>query len=270
MKILSCFPSKYLKAADLGDRRITAGMDYVVLEDIGEPDPKPILYFKNCPKGMVLNKTNAKTIMAAYGEETDHWRGKSIVIFAAMVDFKGDTVEALRVKIPAASADQPRVLKKDTRDLYIALQAEMDAAAYSVERLRAWSTTAAARIRQLPADWQLSLSALHLEKIGDLIDGKPLRPAAEMLADRWGDKQGDSLIRGMGPRRDGHGAAQAAEEDHDADGVVWEETGERAADADDLDGIPGFLDRRAAPEQIVPVNGTNGDWYAAMSRRPHA
>lgn len=268
MKILSCFPSKYLKAADLGDRRITAIMDYVVLEDIGEPDPKPILYFKNCPKGMVLNKTNAKTIMAAYGDETDHWRGKTIVMFAAMVDFKGDTVEALRVKIPAAAADQPRVLKKDTRDLYIALQAEMDEAASSVERLRAWGTTAAARIRQLPADWQLSLSSLHLEKIGDLIDGKPLRPAGEMIADRWSEKQGDSLIRAMGPRHDGVGATQAAaQEDHDADGVVWEETGERAAEVDDLDGIPGFLDRRATREQVIPTNGADGDWYAAMQRR---
>lgn len=273
MKILSCFPSKYLKAADLGDRKITAVMDYVALEDIGEPDPKPILYFKNCPKGMVLNKTNAKTILAAYGDETDRWRDKTILMFAAMVEFKGDSVEALRVKVPAESADRPAVLKKDTRDLYIALQVEMDEAASSIENLRAWSNTAAARIRQLPADWQFSLSSLHLEKSNDLINGRPSRRCAEILADAWGEKQGEGLLRAMRPPASDAGRMREAmdlhgfKEQHDADGVIWEETGERPATAADLDGIPPFLDRRAAPEQIIPTNGGNGDWYAAMAAR---
>jgi len=252
MKILSCFPSKYLKAADIGDRKITAIMEYVALEDIGEPDPKPILYFKNCAKGMVLNKTNAKAILAAYGDETDNWRGKSVILFAAMVDYRGDTVEALRVKIPAAAADQPKVLKKDTRDIYTALQAEMDDAASSVEKLRAWSSTAAPRIRQLPADWQLALSSCHIEKISDLLAGKEARPCAEMLSDAWADRQAGSLLRGMRET-----VTQAVLEDHDGDGVVWEETHERAAtvadrlDHTDMNGVPAFLARQTLAKDIL-------------------
>ena len=240
MKILSCFPSKYLKAADIGERKITATMDYVALEDIGEPDPKPILYFNNCAKGMVLNKTNAKTIMTAYGEETDNWRGKTIILFAAMVDFRGDTVEALRVKVPTAAADVPKVLKKDTRDLYTALMTEMDEAASSVQDLRAWGNAAISRIRQLPADWQLSLSSLQMKKINELIDGKPSTPCAEILADQWGEQQGGGMLRAM-----------RSTVDHDADGVVREPP----LDHTDVNGIPTFLARQPNSSRDIVFAG---------------
>ena len=52
-------------------------------------------------KALVLNKTNAKAIAALYGKKVSAWTGKRIVLVPAMVDFKGDTVEAIRVKAPA-------------------------------------------------------------------------------------------------------------------------------------------------------------------------
>jgi hypothetical protein len=63
----------------------------------------PILYFQGVPKGMVLNKTNAKVIAAAYTDETDAWQGMPIVLFPAMVAFGAETVEAIRVKVPSAA-----------------------------------------------------------------------------------------------------------------------------------------------------------------------
>ena len=83
MKIFACFPSKYLKAADLQDKHITAVMSHVALEEVRDVDEAkmlPVLYFQAVPKGMVLNKTNAKTISSAYGEETDHWSDMPIVL----------------------------------------------------------------------------------------------------------------------------------------------------------------------------------------------
>ena len=107
MKIFACFPSKYLKAADLQDKHITAVMSHVALEEVRDVDEAkmlPVLYFKAVPKGMVLNKTNAKTISSAYGEETDHWSDMPIILFAASVAFGADTVEAIRLKLPPANA----------------------------------------------------------------------------------------------------------------------------------------------------------------------
>jgi hypothetical protein len=48
----------------------------------------------------VLNKTNSRKIEAAYGDETDDWSGQPITLYEAEVDLQGDTVAAIRVKIP--------------------------------------------------------------------------------------------------------------------------------------------------------------------------
>jgi hypothetical protein len=46
-----------------------------------------------------------------YGPDTRNWVGKSITLVAAEVDFKGDLVSALRVKVtskqPAAPQEPP-------------------------------------------------------------------------------------------------------------------------------------------------------------------
>ena len=44
------------------------------------------MYFEGKPKGLVLNKTNANTISDAYGDETEHWEGKEIVLYEAEVE----------------------------------------------------------------------------------------------------------------------------------------------------------------------------------------
>lgn len=104
MKISNAFPSKYLRAADLQDRQIRAVMKLVEMENIGDDDKKPVLYFMKGTKGLVLNKTNSKAISNAYGDDTDNWEGKEVILFPAMVDFRGDSVEAIRVKIPKPAA----------------------------------------------------------------------------------------------------------------------------------------------------------------------
>jgi hypothetical protein len=105
MKISNAFPSKYLKAADLQDKPVTLVMARVDLESIADgEDKKPVLFFTKAKKGLVLNKTNSKVIAAAYGDDTDMWDGKTLVLFPAMVDFRGDTVEAIRVRVPKPAA----------------------------------------------------------------------------------------------------------------------------------------------------------------------
>lgn len=102
MRISAAFPSDYLKAADLAGRNIRVTMSHVEMKDIGD-DHKPVLYFVGKEKGIVLNKTNSNNIGAAYGDETDAWKGKDIVLYPAMVDFQGRSVEAIRVRPPNAA-----------------------------------------------------------------------------------------------------------------------------------------------------------------------
>ena len=97
MRISSAFPSKYLRATDLQDRQVKVVMSRVETETIGD-DNRPVLYFQGKEKGLVLNKTNANSISAVYGDDTEDWRGGEIVLFETMVDFQGKTMAAIRCR----------------------------------------------------------------------------------------------------------------------------------------------------------------------------
>ena len=100
MKIMNAFPSKYLRAADLEDQDKLVTMKSVQIEEISGSEHKPVLYFVEEAKGMVLNKTNSKVIAKTYGDDTEGWPGKKVVMYPAMVDLRGDMVEAIRLRIP--------------------------------------------------------------------------------------------------------------------------------------------------------------------------
>ena len=100
MKISNAFPSKYLKSSDLQDQNVTVKISHVELDDVGGDEKKPVVYFVGKQKGVVLNKTNSKIISTAYGDDTENWRNQSIILFPAMVEFKGDMVEAIRCRVP--------------------------------------------------------------------------------------------------------------------------------------------------------------------------
>ena len=96
------FPSKYLEANDL------KGKDYVLTisridadmftDNSGQEVRKPIVYFQEAKKGLVLNKTNARCIADMYGETVEDWVGKRITVGTAWIDAFGKQTEALRVR----------------------------------------------------------------------------------------------------------------------------------------------------------------------------
>ncbi len=100
--VSDAFPSLYLKAADLKNRTVKVTIDKVVFEEIGQNrDSKPILYFNDAKKGLVLNKTNATEIAATHGDQMEGWTGKEIELFSMMVPFQGQNVPAIRVRAVA-------------------------------------------------------------------------------------------------------------------------------------------------------------------------
>lgn len=99
------YPSNYLKASDLGEAQPVVTIDRVEVEPVGRgKEMKPVIYFTNKQKGMVLNKTNSKKIADIAGSpDTDDWHGVQVKLFATEVDFQGETVEAIRIKAPTAT-----------------------------------------------------------------------------------------------------------------------------------------------------------------------
>jgi hypothetical protein len=66
---------------------------------------------------MVLNVTNAKKIAQIAGSaETEDWGGTTIAIYPTEVEFGGETVEAIRVKVAKSApkaAPVPEVIHAD-------------------------------------------------------------------------------------------------------------------------------------------------------------
>ncbi len=106
MLITEAFPSEYLRAADLQGRNVRATISHIEVREVGDGH-KPVIFFQGKEKGVVLNKTNANNIAAAYGDDTDDWTGKEVILYGTMVDFQGRSVAAIRIRRPMA-ADNPK------------------------------------------------------------------------------------------------------------------------------------------------------------------
>jgi hypothetical protein len=104
MKLNAMYPSKYLKADDITTDRVLT-ISAIKLEQLGEErETKPVLEFRECDQALVLAKTNALTLAAMYGEDSDLWIGKAITIYATKVPFGGRLVNSIRVR-----SDMPTV-----------------------------------------------------------------------------------------------------------------------------------------------------------------
>lgn len=106
MNVNDLFPSKYLKAHDLGGKSFTLTIRAATLEDVGhgaEKERKLAIAFEKATKMMLLNRTNAMIIASIYGPETDGWMGKAVTVYSARVKAFGAWHDALRIKeqIPA-------------------------------------------------------------------------------------------------------------------------------------------------------------------------
>lgn len=101
-KFSEMYGGTFLTAADLpAGREISLMVDHVQPEKL-EDAVKLVVYFVGKTKGLVLNKTNGSVLASAYGDETDVWTGKTVVLFRTQTMFGGKMVDALRLRIPAS------------------------------------------------------------------------------------------------------------------------------------------------------------------------
>ena len=101
MLISQAFPGKYLKAADLRGRELKVTITAVVPEEVGmTKDRRPVVYFKDQERGLVLNKVNSTEIARVAGDDTNNWPGTTIILYETSAFFAGEMVPAIRVKMP--------------------------------------------------------------------------------------------------------------------------------------------------------------------------
>jgi len=126
----SMFDRKYVGAWDLEGKEVTVRIVRVTAETLknkaGE-NKKPVVYFEGTDKGFALNKTNAKTIAAMYGNDTAAWSGKLITLYATSVSFGNETTDAIRVR-PGIPKGKPATVRADV-PVHDAMRAAQEAAA---------------------------------------------------------------------------------------------------------------------------------------------
>jgi hypothetical protein len=94
--------SKYLRAEDVKqDRKLRIkAVTSEGFDKEGGKEHKLVLWFSNDDRGLVINKTNNRTLRGAFDDDTSKWVGKVIAVFPMMTEFRGKMVNALRVRIP--------------------------------------------------------------------------------------------------------------------------------------------------------------------------
>lgn len=107
MKKSDIFPSNYVKAADIEGREVNVVIRECKIEELGT-DRKLVIYFQNADKGLVCNVTNYDRIAYMYGDDTDRWGGKEIVLYTELATFQGKTGPAIRVKQPIKQVTTPQ------------------------------------------------------------------------------------------------------------------------------------------------------------------
>lgn len=96
--------SNWLKAEHLpAGREIPVSISGTEITEL-DGKKKMVLKFQGKEKGLVLNKTNAMTIAHVYGPDANTWIGKGILLFTTRVDYAGQMVDAIRVRVPLQAA----------------------------------------------------------------------------------------------------------------------------------------------------------------------
>ena len=106
MKKSDAFPSnsKYFKASEFPDEPMTRQVETVRFEKFdndGKSTEKPVVYFAKEKCGLVIGPTQWDQIVEATGEDdTDNWKGRQLELFKAATDFRGRTVDCIRIRAP--------------------------------------------------------------------------------------------------------------------------------------------------------------------------
>jgi len=107
MKRGDAFQSTFLKTSDLAGQEHECTIREVIMEVVEKEDDretqKPIVYFEGKRKGLVLNVTRWDVLEEMYGEDTDDWLGKPVIVFPDTTRYKGKRVACMSLRIPKGS-----------------------------------------------------------------------------------------------------------------------------------------------------------------------
>lgn len=112
------YGSRYVSAEDLGGREPTVTISKAYQEMLtdrqnNQTKPRIIIMFKDKTKGLVLNKTNAKTLaLGTQTEDWNQWVGTRVVLYTVPTQM-GDGVRLRIAQLPAKKTPAPAMAAAD-------------------------------------------------------------------------------------------------------------------------------------------------------------
>jgi hypothetical protein len=97
--------SKYLKAEELVGKTTRVVISRVEDVEFDDRGVKPVAYFENHERGLVINASNFDILAAAVSNNTKDWPGHTILLKGEKVRFKGRLVDSI-VIVPKQQAKQ--------------------------------------------------------------------------------------------------------------------------------------------------------------------
>jgi hypothetical protein len=102
------YGNKYYSVSDLHGQTPHHRIGKVVLAELKEKDGstkrKYLIYFEGVEKALVLNKTNAQKLAAAFGKDYSKWIGKEVELYAEMTGLGKEGVRVRPLK-PTNTSD---------------------------------------------------------------------------------------------------------------------------------------------------------------------
>jgi len=102
---------KFICAEELDSKEVILTITGIDKEEVYSPtkrekEQRPALKFKETPKMVILNATNARSITTILGTpQVEQWVGKRICLYPVAIQAFGQNVEAIRIKkVPASAA----------------------------------------------------------------------------------------------------------------------------------------------------------------------
>jgi hypothetical protein len=108
MRVKKFFSSTFITPADVEE---AGGELSVTLQDVEQVElrdgPKLMAVFEGEHPGLVLNQTNIRTLVKAYGDDSEDWLGNAITLFLIDVEVQGEMKRGIRIRPPRPVKPRP-------------------------------------------------------------------------------------------------------------------------------------------------------------------
>ena len=101
MLVSRLYSSPLLKAEDLQGRTVKATIESVAYEEMPDGERKLVLSFVGKSKRWAMPKTSALLLQGILGDETDHWIGVELTLYAEPTTYRGRPTQGVRCRVEA-------------------------------------------------------------------------------------------------------------------------------------------------------------------------